>query len=90
MPRAKNGSEQPLSDDPTLFQHLEHYTQDDPLRSAVAAAVSAFAAASIKIWELIEQRRPAGILGDAIASVNADGDAQKDPTFAPMKSFGWH
>jgi fructose-1,6-bisphosphatase I len=67
-----------LSDDPILFQHLERSTLDDPLRSAVAAAVTAFAAASIEISELIGRGPLAGIVGHNVGGLNADGDTQKD------------
>lgn len=67
-----------MRDDLTLFQHLKRYVQDDPLRGAVAAAVTAFAAASIEISGLIGRGALAGILGEAVGGVNADGDTQKD------------
>jgi fructose-1,6-bisphosphatase I len=78
MPQPETTSEQPSSDGLTLFQHLDRYAQDDPLRRGAAAAVTAFAAASIEISELIGRGALAGITGDAVGGLNADGDTQKD------------
>ena len=62
----------------TLFRHTNDYAGRDPLRLAVAAAVDAFAAASIEISELIGRGPLAGITGQMHGAVNADGDEQKD------------
>jgi fructose-1,6-bisphosphatase I len=67
-----------LIDELTLFQYTERYVQGDPLRGAVAAAVMAFAAASIEISELIGHGALAGIVGHDVGGLNADGDTQKD------------
>jgi fructose-1,6-bisphosphatase I len=69
---------QELIDDLTLFHHIDRYMQDNPLRRAVAAAVAAFAAASIEISELIGRGPLAGIVGQAVGGLNADGDTQND------------
>jgi fructose-1,6-bisphosphatase I len=69
---------QELIDDLTLFRHIDRYIQDNPLRGAVAAAVAAFAAASIEISELIGRGALAGIVGQTVGGHNADGDTQKD------------
>jgi len=66
-----------MTGDLTLIRHTNRYTQQDPLRSAVAAAINAFASASIEISELIGRGALAGITGRSQGR-NADGDEQKD------------
>ncbi|QUS38589.1 class 1 fructose-bisphosphatase [Tardiphaga alba] len=61
-----------------LFQHTADFAGQDPLRQATAAAVDAFAKASIAISELIGRGALAGITGATQGSENADGDVQKD------------
>jgi fructose-1,6-bisphosphatase I len=68
----------PVTDDLTLDRHLDRHAQNDPLRRAVAAAINAFAFASIEISELIGRGALAGITGQSLGEQNADGDAQKD------------
>jgi fructose-1,6-bisphosphatase I len=68
----------PVADDLTLDRHLDLHAQNDPLRRAVAAAINAFAFASIEISELVGRGALAGITGQALGERNADGDAQKD------------
>jgi fructose-1,6-bisphosphatase I len=68
----------PVTDDLTLDRHLDRQAQNDPLRRAVAAAINAFAFASIEISELIGRGALAGITGQSLGEQNADGDAQKD------------
>lgn len=60
-----------------LSQRIDLFAGDDPRRLAIGAAVSAFAAASSEIAELIGQGALAGITG-AAHGLNADGDVQKD------------
>ncbi|MET0709364.1 MAG: class 1 fructose-bisphosphatase [Tardiphaga sp.] len=62
----------------TLFRHTNDFAGQDPVRRAVAAAVDAFAVASIEISELIGRGALAGITGATQGSANADGDVQKD------------
>ncbi|CAN5531344.1 class 1 fructose-bisphosphatase [soil metagenome] len=64
--------------DTTLFRHTRDYAGQDALRRAVAAAVDAFAIASIEISELVGRGALAGITGQAHGGENADGDVQKD------------
>src|SRR5271163_668392 len=68
----------PVADDLTLDRHLDRQAQNDPLRRAVAAAINAFAFASIEISELVGRGALAGITGQSLGEQNADGDAQKD------------
>jgi fructose-1,6-bisphosphatase I len=68
----------PVTDDLTLDRHLDRHAQNDPLRRAVAAAINAFAFASIEISELIGRGALAGITGQSLGEQNVDGDAQKD------------
>jgi fructose-1,6-bisphosphatase I len=75
---ARVKSEQQLIDELTLFQYTDRYVRDDPSRGAIAAAVIAFAAASIEISELIGRGPLAGIVGHDVGALNADGDTQKD------------
>jgi fructose-1,6-bisphosphatase I len=67
-----------MTDHLTLTQHTADYAGQDPLRRAVAAAVEAFAQASIEISDLIACGALAGITGEAQGAQNADGDVQKD------------
>jgi fructose-1,6-bisphosphatase I len=67
-----------MTDHPTLFQHINSFAGQDPVRLAVAAAVEAFATASIEISDLIGRGALAGITGAAHGGENADGDEQKD------------
>jgi fructose-1,6-bisphosphatase I len=67
-----------MIDEMTLLRHTSDYAGQDSLRLAVAAAVDAFAAASIEISELIGRGPLAGITGQAHGAINADGDVQKD------------
>ncbi|HEY8335875.1 MAG TPA: class 1 fructose-bisphosphatase [Tardiphaga sp.] len=67
-----------MTNEMTLFRHTSDFAAQDPLRLAVAAAVDAFAAASIEISELIGRGPLAGITGQAHGAINADGDVQKD------------
>jgi fructose-1,6-bisphosphatase I len=67
-----------MTDHLTLTQHTADFAGQDPLRGAVAAAVDAFAKASIEISDLISQGALAGITGEAQGGQNADGDVQKD------------
>ncbi|MDB5618717.1 class 1 fructose-bisphosphatase [Tardiphaga sp.] len=67
-----------MTNDLTLFRHTNLFAGQDPVRLAVAAAVDAFAAASIEISELIGRGALAGITGEAQGGQNADGDVQKD------------
>ena len=67
-----------MTDHLTLFQHTKSFAGQDPVRLAVAAAVDAFAMASIEISELIGLGALAGITGAAHGGENADGDVQKD------------
>ncbi|MBC7579337.1 MAG: class 1 fructose-bisphosphatase [Tardiphaga sp.] len=67
-----------MTDDLTLFAHTNTFAGQDPVRLAAAAAVDAFAAASIEISELIGRGALAGITGGAQGGENADGDVQKD------------
>jgi fructose-1,6-bisphosphatase I len=67
-----------MTDHLTLTQHTADFAGQDPLRGAVAAAVDAFASASIAISELIGCGALAGITGEAQGAQNADGDDQKD------------
>ncbi|MET0220537.1 MAG: class 1 fructose-bisphosphatase [Tardiphaga sp.] len=62
----------------TLFRHTSSFAGQDPVRRAVAAAVDAFACASIEISELIGRGALAGITGQTQGDHNADGDEQKD------------
>src|SRR3954468_6140444 len=62
----------------TLFRHTSAFAGQDPVRRAVAAAVDAFACASIEISELIGRGALAGITGQTQGDHNADGDEQKD------------
>jgi fructose-1,6-bisphosphatase I len=66
-----------MTDDLTFIRYIDRYARRDPLRGAVAAAVNAFASASIEISELIGRGALAGITGRAQGR-NADGDEQKD------------
>jgi fructose-1,6-bisphosphatase I len=68
----------PVTDELTLERYVDRYAQNDPLRRAVAAAINAFAFASIEISELIGRGALAGITGQSLGGQNADGDAQKD------------
>jgi fructose-1,6-bisphosphatase I len=68
----------PVTDELTLEKHVDRYAQNDPLRRAVAAAINAFAFASIEISELVGRGALAGITGQSLGEQNADGDAQKD------------
>src|ERR1700710_1964855 len=68
----------PVTDELTLERHVDRYAQNDPLRRAVAAAIKAFAFASIEISEVIGRGALAGITGQSLGEHNADGDAQKD------------
>jgi fructose-1,6-bisphosphatase I len=68
----------PVTDELTLDRHIDRYAQNDPLRRAVAAAINAFAFASIEISELVGRGALAGITGQSLGGQNADGDAQKD------------
>jgi fructose-1,6-bisphosphatase I len=68
----------PVTDHLTLDRHLDLHAQNDPLRRAVAAAINAFAFASIEISELVGRGALAGITGQSLGEQNADGDAQKD------------
>jgi fructose-1,6-bisphosphatase I len=67
-----------MTDELTLDRHIDRYAQNDPLRRAVAAAINAFAFASIEISELVGRGALAGITGQSLGAENADGDAQKD------------
>ena len=67
-----------MTNELTLFRHLELFAGQDPVRLVVAAAVKAFAAASIEISELVGRGALAGITGAAHGGENADGDVQKD------------
>jgi fructose-1,6-bisphosphatase I len=67
-----------MTNDLTLFRHTNLFAGQDPLRGAVAAAVDAFARASIEISELVGRGALAGITGQAQGGQNADGDVQKD------------
>ena len=67
-----------MTNEMTLFRHTNDYAGQDPLRLAVAAAVDAFAVASMEISDLIGRGPLAGITGQAHGAVNADGDEQKD------------
>lgn len=67
-----------MTDHPTLFAHTKSFAGQDPVRLAVAAAVDAFATASIEISDLIGRGALAGITGAAHGGENADGDVQKD------------
>jgi fructose-1,6-bisphosphatase I len=67
-----------MTDHLTLTQHTADYAGQDPLRGAVAAAVDAFALASMEISDLISRGALAGITGEAQGAQNADGDVQKD------------
>jgi fructose-1,6-bisphosphatase I len=64
-------------DDLTFIRYTNRYAQQDPLRSAVAVAINAFASASIEISELIGRGALPGITGRAQGR-NSDGDEQKD------------
>jgi fructose-1,6-bisphosphatase I len=66
-----------MTDDLTLFRHTGSFAGQDPVRRAVAAAVDAFARASIAISELIGRGALDGITGQTQGR-NADGDEQKD------------
>jgi fructose-1,6-bisphosphatase I len=68
----------PVTDELTLDRHIDRYAQNDPLRRAVAAAINAFAFASIEISELVGRGALAGITGQSLGGHNADGDTQKD------------
>jgi fructose-1,6-bisphosphatase I len=61
-----------------LFRYTADFAGRDPIHQAAAAAVEAFAQASIEISELIGRGALAGITGAAQGSENADGDVQKD------------
>lgn len=67
-----------MTDHLTLTAHTKAFAGQDPVRQAVAAAVDAFATASIEISELIGCGALAGITGAAQGGENADGDEQKD------------
>ena len=67
-----------MSDELALSRHLTDFAGQDPQRVAVAAAVAAFAQASIEISALIGRGALAGITGQAVGGQNADGDDQKD------------
>jgi fructose-1,6-bisphosphatase len=67
-----------MTDHMPLSRYTADYAGQDPLRLAVAAAVDAFAKASIEISDLIGCGALAGITGEAQGAQNADGDVQKD------------
>ena len=67
-----------MSDELGLSRHLADYAGQDKQRVAVAAAIAAFAQASVEISALIGRGALAGITGKAIGDQNADGDDQKD------------
>jgi fructose-1,6-bisphosphatase I len=62
----------------TLARYTQSYAGGDRLRRSVAAAVEAFASASIELSELIGGGALVGITGRAIGEQNAGRDAQKD------------
>ncbi len=63
---------------PSLAEYLHHNVPHDARHQAVAAAVMAFASASMTISELIGRGALAGITGESVGGTNADGDVQKD------------
>lgn len=67
-----------MSDDLALSRHLATFAGQDQTRLAIAAAIAAFAQASIEISTLIGRGALAGITGEAVGGKNADGDDQKD------------
>ncbi|SFL79304.1 D-fructose 1,6-bisphosphatase [Bradyrhizobium sp. NFR13] len=85
-----------MTDHMPLSRYTADYAGQDPLRLAVAAAVDAFAKASIEISDLIGCGALAGITGEAQGAQNADGDVQKDLDVradeivrAALKSVSW-
>lgn len=66
-----------MTEDLEFIRYTDRYARQDPLRNSVAAALNAFASASVEISELIGRGALAGVTG-AAQGRNADGDEQKD------------
>jgi hypothetical protein len=76
----------PVTDELTLERHVDRYAQNDPLRGAVAAAINAFAFASIEISELVGRGALAGITGQALVNRTRMGTRKRTSISAPTTS----